>query len=289
MPVRQNIPDGRAAEPRTRGPRSWTPVAVHLAVLALVYLLAVWTPVGQRTENALNYSDEGGAPALVYDVSGHYGAVAAIPPLNTAALPTLLAGLALVAVVAVVRKRWWAGTLAVATVLVPVGAARIGKRVLPRPDLVDAPVFHVEPSFPSGHVAIPVALTLAAVLVVPARARGPVAAAGAVWTAFTVAAVLATYQHRLSDVLGATLLACAVALAAALLLPGRSTAARMPVGRSFLVVTATLAVVAAVVGGARTDSLAESVLFAATGLLCAALTWCAARRVTGSGAVSSSA
>lgn len=252
---------------------------LHLLAFAAVYLSAVWTPAGQRAENAL-FGGPGGEQAWVHDVSGHYGAPVAVPPLGSSAMPALLAGLALLTIVAVLRRRWWAGVAAIVTVLVTVGATTVGKQVLPRPDLVQAEIFLLAPSFPSGHVAIAVTLTLAAVLVVQQRARRVVAAAGTVWIAFSAAAVLATYQHRPSDVLGATLLACAVSLCAARLLPRASTLAPTRGRRSFPAVTVTLAVLAAAVGGARTDSIVESAVFAATGLVCAALAWFAVRERT---------
>ena len=270
--------------------RAWLPPLLHLLAFVGVYLLAVWTPWGQRAENALfaGAAATGGASAWVWDASGHYGAPVAVPPLGTSALPTLLAGLALLAAVAVVRRRWWPGAVAVTSVLLAFGATEIlAKHVLPRPDLVHAPFALVAPSFPSGHVGIPAALVLGAVLVAPARARRVVAAVGTVWVAFTAAAVLATYQHRPSDALGATLLACAGFLVAATLSARRAPATEPRGSRSLGVSTPVLAVAAALVGGARSDSLLESLVFAATGLMCAALVWFAAERATGPGGLSS--
>ena len=261
--------------------RLWVPAMLSLLGFVVVYLTAVWTPVGQRAENALFTAgwegETGGSAAWVYDYSGHYGAVVAIPPLNSAGMPTLLVGLVLLAIVTVVRRRWWVGVASIATVVITIGASVVGKDVLPRPDLVAARESLLATSFPSGHVAIPVALTLAAALIAPRDARRPVVAIGTVWIAFSAAAVLATYQHRVSDALGATLLACAVYLCVAPLLRGATTRAQKRDGRSVPWVTLTLAVLAAVVGGARTDSFVEPLVFVVTGLVCAALVWFVAR------------
>lgn len=100
-----------------------------------------------------------------------------------------------------------------------VGGKEIARAVLPRPDLVGARESLLETSFPSGHVAVPAALALAAVLVASPRVRPYVTAAGMLWLTVTAAAVLATYHHRPSDVLGTTLLACACHLLATRLLP----------------------------------------------------------------------
>lgn len=271
----------RAVDPRRR-----PPALLYLVALAAVYLLAVCTPAGQRAENALfaGAAATGGASAWVWRASGGYGTSFDLPPLGPAALTTLLAGLVVLIVVAAAQRRWRDGAGALASVLVTFGACELlAKRILPRPDLVHAPFSLLAASFPSGHLAVPAALTLGAALVMPARARRPVMAAGTVWVAFTAAAVLATYQHRPSDTLGAALLACAVFGITARLLPPARAPRRGEPSRSRLLpaITLALSVVAAIVGGARTDSVAESLVFAVTGLACAALVWFAAERGTG--------
>ncbi|UYM25856.1 phosphatase PAP2 family protein [Streptomyces albus] len=118
-----------------------------------------------------------------------------------------------------------------------IGGKETARAVLPRPDLVGARESLLETSFPSGHVAVPAALALAAVLVASPRVRPYVTAAGMLWLTVTAAAVLATYHHRPSDVLGTTLLACACHLLATRLLPPAAAPAdarpprRLPRGR----------------------------------------------------------
>lgn len=204
------------APARTRRP--WMSATRCLLAFVAVYLLAVWTPFGQRAENAL-FGGEGARPAWIYGWSGSAYGSSAMPPLEHTALPTLAVGTALVAAVALVRRRWWLGGAALGVIAATVGGKEIARAVLPRPDLVGARESLLETSFPSGHVAVPAALALAAVLVASPRVRPYVTAAGMLWLTVTAAAVLATYHHRPSDVLGTTLLACACHLLATRLLP----------------------------------------------------------------------
>ncbi|MFI1965335.1 hypothetical protein ACH429_14685 [Streptomyces pathocidini] len=88
--------------------------------------------------------------------------------------------------------------------------------------------------------------------------------------AFTAAAVQALYWHRPSDVLGATLLACAAyATATALLTPTASGTTR----RLRALPPLALAATGALLAGARDDSLAGPLVFAAAAFLCSVLLW----------------
>ncbi|CAM5721703.1 hypothetical protein SALBM311S_10653 [Streptomyces alboniger] len=103
-----------------------------------------------------------------------------------------------------------AGIAALAVVILTTGGKEVLKStILPRPDLVGAPDNLLDQGFPSGHTAIPAALTLAAVLVGFPRIRPYVATAGVLWLACIAAASATMGGHRPSEVLGATLLACA--------------------------------------------------------------------------------
>ncbi|MFE7462946.1 phosphatase PAP2 family protein [Streptomyces sp. NPDC057499] len=254
---------------------------VFLAAFAAVYLLAVWTPAGQRAENSLvvGYADQ----ARVLAVNESVG----LPPL-TAEYATIVAGIALIALVALVRRRWREGCAAVGVVVVSLVGAEALRSVLPRPDLVHAPSQLTEVSFPSGHVAIAAGLALGAALVASPRTRPYVVAAGALWLAVTAGGVQALYWHRPSDALGATLLACACYALATRLLPptaqptGQSTVplaarpSRPAAGtRSGALSAVALAVAAigAVLGSAREDALARPLVFAAAAFACAVLIW----------------
>ncbi|WP_436739993.1 phosphatase PAP2 family protein [Streptomyces sp. BBFR102] len=264
-------PPGRTP-PAARTRRRWITAPRALLGFVAVYLAAVCTPFGQRAENAL-FGGEGARPAWIYDWSGAAYGSSALPPLEGTAVPTLVVGTAAVAVVALVRKRWWQGCAAIGVVLATVGGKEVLRTVLPRPDLVGARVSLLEASFPSGHVAVPAGLVLAAVLVASPRVRPYVTAAGMLWLAVTAGAVLATYHHRPSDVLGTTLLACACYCLATRLLPPAHAPVAAHHSRTRPAVALCLSAAGGLVAGARADSLTESLVFAAAAFLCAALFW----------------
>ncbi|MEW1720715.1 phosphatase PAP2 family protein [Streptomyces sp. NPDC093109] len=263
-----------------------------------VYLIAVRTPFGQRAENSLFGAGEVGAkPAWIYDWSGAAYGSSALPPLEHTAMPTLLVGMAAIAIVTLVRRCWWQGVAAIAVVVATMGGKEVARMILTRPDLVGARESLIESSFPSGHVAIPAALALGAVLVASPRVRPYVTVAGMLWIAVIAAAVLATYHHRSSDVLGSTLLACACYCLAVRLLPSAHAPAHAPGdatvdtpgdapadtpadapgvtrhSRTLPAVALAVSAVGALLAGARDDSLTQSLVFATAGFLCAALFW----------------
>ncbi|MFF2014143.1 phosphatase PAP2 family protein [Streptomyces sp. NPDC058195] len=258
---------------------------VFLAAFAAVYLLAVCTPAGQRAENSLvvGYADQ----ARVLAVNESVG----LPPL-TAEYATIAAGIALIAVVALVRRKWREGCAAVGVVVVSLVGAEALRSVLPRPDLVHAPGHLTEVSFPSGHVAIAAGLALGAALVASPRTRPYVVGAGALWLAVTAGGVQALYWHRPSDALGATLLACACHALATRLLPpaaqstmpltarpSRPAAGARPGALS--AVALAVAAIGAVLGSAREDALARPLVFAAAAFACAVLVWWTAVKSAG--------
>ncbi|MEU8517339.1 phosphatase PAP2 family protein [Kitasatospora sp. NPDC048722] len=236
----------------------------------VVYLVAVWTPFGQRAENGL-LNRNGGEPAWIYDWSGSVYDSGALPPLDFTALPTLVVGTAVIVAVTLLRRCWWEGCAAIGVVVVTFGGTEVlGKGVLPRPDLVDAPAMLTAASFPSGHVAVPAGLVLGTALVASPRIRPYVTAAGMLWLAVTAGAVQALYHHRPSDVLGATLLACACHSFATRLLPSAAPGVtRRPRARSAIALV--LSAAGALAAGARDDSVTGPLVFAAAAFLCAAL------------------
>ncbi|MFE6102122.1 phosphatase PAP2 family protein [Streptomyces laurentii] len=257
-----------APQPGTRLTRlpAW---ALLLAACAAVYLLAVWTAAGQSAENSLlvGYADD----ALIFRWSQSLG-----PPPLTAEEATLAGGTVLILAAAVLRRRLREGFAAVAVVVVTVAAAEaLNKAVLPRPDLVGARDGLTEPGFPSGHVAIAASLALGAVLVASPRVRPYVATAGALWLAVTGAAVQALYWHRPSDVLGATLLACAAYALATRLLPSTGADAPAP-SRPRALPALALVAVGALLAGARDDALVRPLVFSGTAFICGLLLWATA-------------
>ncbi|MCX4788199.1 phosphatase PAP2 family protein [Streptomyces sp. NBC_01221] len=253
------------------------PAVLFLLAFAALYLFAVWTPIGQSAENALvvGYADQ----ARIFEWSQSVG-----PPPLTAEYATFGAGIALIAVVTLVRRCRREGCAAVGVAVVTIAATEaLNMFVLPRPDLVNAPSNLTEASFPSGHVAIAAGLALGAVLVASPRARPYVAAAGALWLAVTAAAVQALYWHRPSDALGATLLACAAYTIATRLLPpaepgvAPTTApAVTPRRRALPALALVPAAVGALMAGSRMDAVARPLVFAGAAFVCAVLLWATA-------------
>ena len=84
--------------------------------------------------------------------------------------------------------------------------AEVVKRSLPRPELVEAPPNWLHNSFPSGHVTVAVAIGIGAVLVAPYAFRWLATIVGAGYAAAIGMDVETAGLHRLSGVIGATLL-----------------------------------------------------------------------------------
>ncbi|MGW7515297.1 phosphatase PAP2 family protein [Streptomyces sp. NPDC054796] len=258
----------------SRTTRPWMPALLYTLGFLTVYLLAVCTPWGQRAENALfGLGKQGGEEAWIYPLSGSAYGSTPLPPMELSAEPTVMAGLAVIVVLTLVRRCWRQGCAALGVVVLTVGGKEVFKSAMPRPDLVGAPENLLDQGFPSGHTAIPAALTLAAVLVVSPRIRPYVATAGVLWLACIAAATATMGGHRPSEVLGATLLACACYGLATWLLPPAAASGATWSPRALPVSTLTLALGVALVSGARSDTLTRSLVSAATAFICATLVW----------------
>lgn len=163
------------------------------ATVVLLARIAVGTASGQRLDQ-LTLS---GAQLDTGPISQVVG-----PAAGTVSLPVVLAALACVAVIAVLRRR--------ADLLVPlavlVGGANLSTQAIKHLVVtreVLGPGIDVTPnSFPSGHTTLAASTAIALVLVA-GRARGPVAVLGALWTAGAGIGTLALGWHRASDVAGA--------------------------------------------------------------------------------------
>ncbi|MCL6737099.1 phosphatase PAP2 family protein [Streptomyces neyagawaensis] len=274
-PQAPEVPDDPSP---SRTTRPWMPALLYALGFLTVYLLAICTPWGQRAENALFALGAGGSEeAWIYPLSGaDYGSTP-LPPMELSAKPTLMVGLAVIVVLTLVRRCWWQGCAALGVVILTTGGKEVlESSILPRPDLVGAPENLLEQGFPSGHTAIPAALTLAAVLVVSPRVRPYVATVGVLWLACIAAASATMGGHRPSEVLGATLLACACYGLATWLLPPAAAPGATWSPRALPVITLTLALAIALVSGARNDTLTRSLTSAAAAFICAALVWYAA-------------
>ncbi|MFE2024082.1 phosphatase PAP2 family protein [Streptomyces hygroscopicus] len=261
----------------SRTTRPWMPALLYTLGFLTVYLLAICTPWGQRAENALfGLGEQGGEEAWIYPLSGAAYGSTPLPPMELSAKPTVVVGLAVIVVLTLVRRCWWPGCAALGIVILTTGGKEVLKSNLPRPDLVGAPENLLDQGFPSGHTVIPAALTLAAVLVVSPRIRPYVATVGVLWLACIAAASATMGGHRPSEVLGATLLACACYGLATWLLPPAAAPGATRSPRALPVITLTLALAIALASGARNDTLTRSLVSGATGFICAALVWYAA-------------
>ncbi|MDX2550676.1 phosphatase PAP2 family protein [Streptomyces stelliscabiei] len=257
--------------------RPWMPALLYTLGFLTVYLLAICTPWGQRAENALfHLGKQGGEEAWIYPLSGSAYGSTPLPPMELTAKPTLMVGLAVIVVLTLVRRCWRQGCAALGIVILTTGGKEVFKSTMPRPDLVGAPENLLDQGFPSGHTAIPAALTLAAVLVVSPRIRPYVATAGVLWLACIAAATATMGGHRPSEVLGATLLACACYGLATWLLPPAAAPGATLSPRALPAISLTLALAIALVSGARSDTLTRSLVSATTAFICAALVWYAA-------------
>lgn len=204
--------------PATVARRWLITAAVALGVAVAVYLLAVCTETGQQLENAaLRGADE----------AGSRDARQASHALNQITVYSLGAAVALVAVIALLRRRI---DLAVAAVGVIVGGqlvAQVLKRyVLPRPELVDVTGDYAHNSFPSGHTTIAMTVLFATVIVVPYRWRGLAVAVVSAWAVGIGHYTLTAKWHRLSDTLAADAIALALACLASWWLARRGSLGR---------------------------------------------------------------
>lgn len=237
------------------------PIVLLLAFVAL-YVLAVCTPFGQRLENSMlrGYSSDTWIGKIQYSIG---------PPPILGEEATFFVGVVLIALAALVRRRW---RIAAAGVFVPVATAAsafiLNRYVLPRPAIGGAGMDLTESSFPSGHVAITAGVVAGAILVAGPRVRRYVAAVGILWLALIAAAVQNLGWHRGSDALGATLLACLWYAVAARLLPSATQPARLG-----LAPVVAIAAVGAILGAGRYGYTLEGIPYALIGITCAVLLW----------------
>ena len=182
---------------------------VAAAGFVATYFLLIRTAAGQQLENL----------ALL-------GARQEFADLRTSSL-TELQGISILAfgvaigivmLVALLRRKPLLALTAALVMGVSVAIAEVAKELLPRPELVDAPSGWLNNSFPSGHVTVAVAIGIGAVIVAPYALRWLATIIAAVYAAGIGMDVATAGWHRLSGVIGATLLVIAVASVALYLL-----------------------------------------------------------------------
>lgn len=188
--------------PLTFGVRALLGVALVAVVVDLeIYVVAVRTIAGQRLD------------AELFGRFQHVpGGASSTAIRNT--IPALLAvALAALAAYGLWRRRWTtvvAHTLAVAVTL---ASAEVLKQVLARPYY--GTFAYTQNTFPSGHMAFSAALAFAVLALWPRRPSRVVIGGTAAVLAVEALYNVVGFAHRPSDVLGALLLAVAVAACAA--------------------------------------------------------------------------
>ncbi|PXY17927.1 hypothetical protein BA062_36315 [Prauserella flavalba] len=187
---------------RTRDGGAGLLLAAVACVLGLLVTCAVfvWTPAGQELDQLLlagpgrDGAADGAAMALLSVVG------------DPLVLAVVLGG---VLVAGMLSGRTRAALAGIVLFGCSVAGARVLKSVVTRPDL-DVTGSTTHNSFPSGHVAATTAIVLAVLLVLPAKVRWWAAVPGLAGAVLVGAATMIAGWHRLSDVLGAMLLAGAI-------------------------------------------------------------------------------
>jgi membrane-associated phospholipid phosphatase len=170
-----------------------------LGLLVLVFVLAVWTPAGQRFEDAvLN-----GADRTVGSVEG----ARATDALDRISAPTVLLAAAVIVAIGFLRRRPLLGFVAVGVVAASIVTAEVVQHSFRRPLLLPAGYRREDQSFPSGHTAVAMSVMCALVLVTPYRFRAVVLLLTSIGAGVIEVAAVTASWHRPSDTLGSDLIA----------------------------------------------------------------------------------
>lgn len=195
---------------QSRRRRWWTIAISAFVAFWVVYALAVLTPAGQAWENA---ALDGSRQVSRTQLADADSVLAGIQ------VWTIAIGLALIALIGLLRREWVLTLVAVGVVVCGVGTTEVLKHwVLPRPDLVSAAIADQHNSFPSGHTTIAMTFMVSVFLVVPYRWRGWAMLAVMGWATGIGSYTVTAHWHRLSDTLGADLVAIVLGSLAALVL-----------------------------------------------------------------------
>jgi hypothetical protein len=175
---------------------------IATVLLILTYLVLVTTEPGQRIENLALLGAELRSDAEREAALGRLSVVT-----------VAIFALALVAVVTTgfLRRREQLALVVAGSMVVAVVIAEVLKIILPRPALIDGPVWLLRNSFPSGSAAVAASIAIGALLVAPDRLRWVVLLAGVAFAALIGESVQTTGWHRLSDTVGGVLIVIAVA------------------------------------------------------------------------------
>ncbi|NUT37051.1 MAG: phosphatase PAP2 family protein [Hamadaea sp.] len=188
--------------------RSILAVAVGVPLLVLAYVVALRTAWGQRLEDAVLTAAAG--------VAGTWPQRSASWLLGTISVGTLVAAIAGVVVIGVLRRRPLAGALAAAVIVTATVTTQVLQVLILRPILLESGYRRDDQSFPSGHTAVAMSVLLAVLLVLPPRRRWLAALLLAPWSLGVGTATVTAGWHRPSDTVGSCLIALLCAAAAAL-------------------------------------------------------------------------
>jgi membrane-associated phospholipid phosphatase len=117
--------------------------------------------------------------------------------LHEVSMLSFAVAIGIVMLIAAMRRKVLLGVVAVGVMGTSAVIAEIAKRLLVRPELVDAPPGWLNNSFPSGHASIAVAIGVGAMLVLPYSLRWPGAVVGALFAMSVGRAVETAGWHRL--------------------------------------------------------------------------------------------
>lgn len=173
--------------------------AVCGVMLVAVYVLAVWTPAGQRFEDTVlagaSLATDGEEQSLATWV------------LKLVSTPTLALAASVVFAIGLARRRPSLGILGVGVIAASVVTAEIVRRSASRPVLLLHGTRREDQSFPSGHTATAMSAMFALILVVPQRFRVYTLIVAAPWAIGTGVATVAAGWHRPSDTTGSEIIA----------------------------------------------------------------------------------
>lgn len=223
--------DGGQPRPVARGAvasRTGLVLGAATAVLALAAVWLTWrvfvtTVVGQRVDQAAMDGAQFGRTRL-WQIAEPVLEIVSVPALGVVLVATMS--------LAVLRRRWMlALQIAVLVIGSNLSTQVLKYVVLDRPDL--GVTYALPNALPSGHTTAAASVAVAAVLVVPPRARPYVAVLGGAYAGLTGVSTLVGQWHRPSDVVAGLLVVlawCGVATALSAL--GRRSRSRERVGRA---------------------------------------------------------
>lgn len=185
----------------TRPGRLFVLALVGVVLLATAYVLSVRTFPGQRLDDL---AFEGRKATYL---TARRASTFLVDHLT---VPAVVCGALAILAVSARRRNWLAGGVAVLSIVGTIGAARLLKAVLPRPEISDLANATLDNTFPSGHSAAILATLLAGLSIGSDRFRRLAMPLAVVTVVGYSTAMIGSGWHRPSDVGGGLFLAVAV-------------------------------------------------------------------------------